>query len=82
MKARIEVTKESGEVILTENFHTELSAQNAFDELEKIRYPLSYKGISMNLSEWDNAGTIGVVRLIAVHESGKEFERRELFRKP
>jgi hypothetical protein len=80
MEAKIEITKESGEVIETIPFATELGAQTAFDELEKIRWPQTYKGHVMNLSEYPE-GRIGIVRLIAVNKLG-EFERRELFRKP
>jgi len=80
-KAEIEFTKESGEVVLIESYPSEFSAQVAFDELEKIRYPMTYKGLTMNLSEYDNAGTIGAVQLVVTSETGKRFERRELFRK-
>lgn len=80
MKARIEFTKLSGEVILTENYETELSAQNAFDKLETIKWPETYKGLTLNLSEYPE-GRIGSVSLIAMGKT-QDYERRELFRKP
>lgn len=75
----IEFTKESGEVVLTENFASELLAQRAFDELQEVRWPKTYKGLTLNLSEYFTGGNIGSVRLI-VETSTKRFERRELFR--
>jgi hypothetical protein len=79
-KARIEITKESGEIIAVENCLSELSAQQLFDELDAIKYPNTFKGLTMNLSEYE-ANNIGTVRLIAI-VNNNEYERRELFRKP
>lgn len=63
MKYLIEITKESGEVILTESFATELAAHEKFEEIEAIRYPLTYKGLTMNLSEYPE-GRVGSVRVV------------------
>ena len=84
--ARIEFTKESGEVILTEPFSTELQAQNHFNYLESIFWPNTYEGLTMNLSEYPE-GRIGSVRLIAtvtndVTGNESDYTRRELYRKP
>lgn len=76
---KIEICKASGEVILTENFASELSAQNHFDFLSEIKYPLTYKGISMNLTEYFTGGNKGFVRLRVENQHGT-FIRRELFR--
>lgn len=79
--AIIEITKESGEILNAEKFPTELGAQQTFDEMEKIRYPLAWKGLYMNLSEWPE-GNIGSVRLVAIDDKGERYIRRELYRKP
>lgn len=81
MEYRIEYKKESGEIVLVETFPTELIAQNHFDYLETIKYPMTYKGLTMNLSEYPE-GRIGSVHLVVQNDHGKNFERRELFRKP
>lgn len=79
--ALIEVTKESGEVVLSERHATELLAQEAFNGLEKIFYPNTYKTLTMNLSEYPE-GRTGSVRLIAIDHLENRYERRELYRKP
>lgn len=78
--SQIEITNESGAIVLTENFQTELSGQHQFDALEKIRYPHTYKNLTMNLSEFYDSGMIGTVRLI-VNVNGNLYTRRELYRK-
>ena len=76
---RIEFTSQSGEIVLTENFATELQAQNHFDTVSQIRWPNTYKGIRINASEFPVSMREGSMRLIAVNHHG-EFCRRELFR--
>ena len=78
--ARIEITKESGEVIKTLNYASEIDAQNGFDHLESIKSPITYDSLVMNLSDYPE-GRIGSVRLI-VQINSKDYCRRELFRKP
>jgi hypothetical protein len=77
--ARIEILKESGEVVLTERFATELQAQNSFDQIASTRWPTTYKGLVINTTEYFTGGNIGRIRLIAENKHG-EFTRRELFR--
>ena len=76
----IEFTKESGEVIAVEKFSTELAAQEHFDELSTIRYPKTYKALTMNLSEYPE-NRIGSVRLVVTSPTGNRYVRRELYRK-
>lgn len=76
---RIDFTKLSGEVILSETYPTELIAQNAFDGLESIKWPQTYKGLTLNLSEYPE-GRIGSVSLVVVRNNN-EYIRRELYRK-
>lgn len=80
-KTIIEFTKESGQIILTEEFQYETIAQQHFDKLEEIKYPNTYKQITLNLSEYPE-GRVGSVRLVYINKSGERFVRRELFRKP
>lgn len=76
----IEFTKESGEVILSEKFSFELTAQKQFKKLESIKWPKKYKGLTMNLSEYyAGGGNIGTVRLV-VESENKRFVKRELYR--
>lgn len=77
---KIEITKLSGEVVLTKYFSSELDAQNNFDKLSEIKWPLTYEGLTMNLSEYPESRT-GSVRLIVDNANGT-FIRRELYRKP
>jgi hypothetical protein len=81
-KITIEIKKESGEVILEESFSTELAGQNHFDHLESIRFPMTYKGLTLNLSDHFTGGNIGSVVLVVTNYKGDRFERRELFRNP
>lgn len=81
----LEITKESGEVIHSEEFNHEVAAHDKFEELEKIKSPLTYLTYTMNLSEYYTAGgTIGSVRVVALidDKSGmrRRYERRELYR--
>lgn len=76
----VEITKESGEVIITEKFQEEISAHNQFEKLEEIRYPMTYQGLTMNLSEYFTGGTIGSVRVVVINSKGDRFTRRELWR--
>ena len=81
MNAILEITKESGEIIHTEQFIFEKSAHDKFEELELIKYPLTYMNLTMNLSEYQCSKTIGSVRVVAVDEKGNRYIRRELYRK-
>lgn len=76
---RIEFTSQSGEIVLTENFATELQAQNHFDVIAEIKWPNTYKGMVINATEYPVSMREGSMRLIAVNHHG-EFCRRELFR--
>jgi hypothetical protein len=79
MAARIEITKESGEVAFTKRFPTEELAHDHFDSMEKIRSPHTYEQFTMNCSEFSTGGNIGSIRLIA--EIGdNDYIRRELYR--
>lgn len=76
----VDICSESGAIKLREEFFTELAAHQHFERLESIKHPATYKGYSMNLSEWNNAGTVGYVRVVVINHHG-ELIRRELFRK-
>ena len=76
---RIEFTSQSGEIVLTENFATELQAQNHFDTVSQIRWPNTYKGIRINASEYPVSMREGSIRLVVENQHGT-FCRRELFR--
>lgn len=76
----VEVTKESGEVIWSKQFLTEVAAHDQFEELEQIKSPLTFGGLTMNLSEYYTGGNIGTVRVVAENTDGGYFVRRELYR--
>ena len=77
----VEITKESGEIVETERFPSEFAAHSHFEQLEKIRYPNTYKGYTLNLSEYFTGGTIGSARVVVVNKiSGDRYLRRELYR--
>lgn len=79
--ASIEFTKQNGEVILTETYPTELQAQNAFEEISAIRWPMTFKGLRINASEWFPSVYDGTMRLIVTdNANGNRYERRELCR--
>lgn len=80
-EAHIYIAKQSGEVIEDIKFGSELGAQQRFDELAEIKWPNTYKGNVMNCSEYDNAGTIGYMRLVVISHNSDQYIRRELFRK-
>ena len=81
-KAVIEITKQSGEVVRTLDYLYESSAQNQFDKLAEIRWPMTYEGLVMNLSESGSSPYIGTVRLVAISPKGERYVRRELYRQP
>jgi len=79
--ASIEFTKQNGEVILTENYPTELQAQKAFDEISAIRWPMTFKGLRINASEWFPSMYSGTMRLIVTDKrTCYRYVRRELCR--
>lgn len=79
--ATIEFTKQSGEVVLTETYANELQAQNAFDEISELRWPMTYKGLRINASEHFRSVYEGTMRLIVTNNmTGERYERRELCR--
>lgn len=83
MKYIIEFTKESGEVILTENASSELSADRLLDNLYEFnRGSKKYKNLVLNLSEFGHSAHIGKVRLVAINDKGDRFIRREFYRLP
>lgn len=65
---QVEITKESGEVIDNSQFKEQAQAELFLYNLMKIKSPETYKGFTMNLDMADNAGTIGMVRLVEVRE--------------
>jgi len=80
-KAIIEITKESGEVVIEEKFQYEETAHNHFNQLTEIRWPRVYKSLVMNLSEFfAGGGNVGSVRLVAINDRGDRFVRREMYR--
>ena len=76
----VQICSESGAILHVDNFTEELSAQHHFDKLETIKYPYTYKGFTMNCSEYPE-NRIGYLRLIVENQHGL-FIRRELYRKP
>lgn len=81
MNALLEIEGSEG-VIISEPYTHEKAAHEAFERLERIKNPGTYKKLVMNLSEWDDERTIGAVRVVALDEKGKRYVRRELYRKP
>lgn len=81
MNAIVEITKLSGEVIFEKKFTEEINAHNFFEELEKLKSPITFETFTMNLSEWNDARTIGTVRVVALDDKQNRFVRRELYRK-
>lgn len=80
--SKIEITKESGEIVFSQNFLYEIAAQSEFDTISKVRSPRQYQGMTMNLSEYP-VGRIGSVRLVVENtKTGDRYMRRELYRKP
>lgn len=89
---RIEITSLSGDIEETVYFSTELQAQNHFDEIAKIKWPMTYKGHVINASEYPSSVMIGSIRLvfdlIGLSFNGFGYSelvgnvRRELYRKP
>lgn len=80
--AVIEITKQSGEVIRTLNYQYESNAHDQFDKLAEIKWPMTYEGLVMNLSEYRGSVWDGEVRLVAINPKGYRYERRSLYRKP
>lgn len=81
MKYLIEFTKANGEVIHEENHHSEIAADRHLDNLyENYPYKKEYKNLILNLSEYDNSGSIGKVRLVLVKDNGDRIIRREFYR--
>lgn len=80
MNAILEITKESGEIIHSENFKLEEDAHDQFESLERVRSPHSYLTHTMNLSDYYGGGCIGSVRVVAVSAKGERYVRRELYR--
>lgn len=76
---KIEFCNAAGAVLIEEKYSTELQAQNAFDKLHEVRYPMTYKGLTLNLGEYYTGGNIGFVRLRVDNQHGS-YIRRELFR--
>ena len=80
MKARIDICKESGEVIKSYNY---LSEQAADDDLDavfagKMHFPEIER--TTRLSEFYTGGTIGFVRLYAFFDKrGRNYLRREFY---
>lgn len=70
---------ESGNIAIEESYATEFQAQCAFDEIADIKYPMTYKGLTINSSEFYTGGNIGRMTLEVTNQFGT-FERRELFR--
>ena len=79
-KFSVEITSESGNIIDLQFFEYEITAQHHFDKLAEIRYPNTYKNLTMNCSEYPE-NRIGSLILIAENKHG-QFCRRELYRKP
>lgn len=80
--SKIEVTNESGEIILCECFKYESAAQSEFDRVEQVYWPHKHKNLCMNLSEYPE-GRVGSVRLVVENQkTGERFLRRELYRHP
>lgn len=82
--ARIDFKKESGEIVLTKNYPTELQAQEQFDKLQLYKGKLTFEGLVMNLTEHFTGANIGRVDLVVtvfpwVGEE-KEYCRRTLYR--
>ena len=75
----VAITNESGEIIWSKNFITELLAQNYFDTISTIKSPLTFEKFTMNCSEFFTGGNIGSLKLIVENQHGYLI-RRELFR--
>lgn len=45
-----------------------------------IHIKKEYKNLILNLSEYDNSGSIGKVRLVLVKDNGDRIIRREFYR--
>lgn len=75
----VAITNESGAIIWSKNFITELAAQNAFDEISTIKSPLTFEKFTINASEFFTGGNIGSLKLIVENQHGYLI-RRELFR--
>lgn len=65
-----QICSASGEVKKQNTFFSEIEAQNNFEKIVK-----TFEGI---ISEWDNAGTVGYIRLIADF-GNYNYLRRELY---
>ena len=77
---KVEITKTSGEIIDETTYKNELHAHDLFEKIEAVRWPDTYKGYIMNLSEEYTGGNIGSVRVVVEYHDGIRRIRREKWR--
>ena len=81
MKYKVAITNRRKEIVREEFFDTELAAHEHFEEIEKIRRPLSYHKHEMNLAEFPGDDSIGSVMVIVSDPKAKKvYIRREKYR--
>ena len=77
MKAEIQITKFSGEILKQINYNSEYSAQDSMDSM--IKRKIEFEGKLHSISEYYSSLCIGFLKLIAVSDKGERFLRREFY---
>lgn len=77
---KIEITNESGEIVVTHTCTFEADAHFQFEQIEKVRSPFTYMNLTMNLSEEFTGGNIGSVRVVREDSDGTRYVLREKWR--
>ena len=79
-KALVQILTVDENVLVEHEFKQEFHANIKFDEIEKVRLPLTYMGHTIQVSEYFDNDCVGFLRLVVIDSKGNRYLRRELYR--